>query len=175
MPETPDTVARNIETILRLEDAALRRRSFADRLADGIAGFVGTVLFVLLHLLWFALWATINTGVLPVVKPFDPYPFQLLCMIVSMEGVLLSTFVLIKQNRMGYLTDRRAHVDLQINLLTEREVTQLLQLSERIAERLGVDNGAVAAAELSRATPVERLVETLDTRLNAEMRPNPEA
>lgn len=174
MSETPDTVAQNIETVLRLEAAAMRRRSLADRLADGIAGFVGTVSFVALHLLWFALWATINTGVLPLVRPFDPYPFQLLCMIVSMEGVLLSTFVLIKQNRMGYLSDRRAHVDLQINLLTEREVTTLLQLTERIAEQLQVERSAVAAAELSRETPLEGVVNTLDVRLNQETRANPD-
>jgi uncharacterized membrane protein len=165
--ETPDAVARNIETILRLEDAAMKRRTMADRLADRIAGFVGTVLFVFLHLIWFGLWAAINARLLPVVPAFDPYPFQLLCMIVSMEGVLLSTFVLIKQNRMGYLTDRRAHVDLQINLLTEREVTRLLQMTQEMAERMGVKSG-MAGGELSRETQVEGVVQTLDSKLNQE-------
>ena len=86
MNETPETVARNIETILRLEEAAMRRRTPADRVADCIAGFVGSVVFVLLHLVWFGGWASINTGLLPVIRPFDPYPFQLLAMIVSLEG-----------------------------------------------------------------------------------------
>lgn len=168
MTKTPDAVAQNIETILRLEEVAMRRRTPADKVADGIAGFVGTVLFVFLHLVWFVLWASINTGVLPLVRAFDPYPFQLLCMIVSMEGVLLSTFVLIKQNRMGYLSDRRAHVDLQINLLTEREVTRLLQISEQIARRLGLEQEVEGGPELSRETPVESLVQALDSKLNQE-------
>lgn len=166
MSETPETVARNIETILRLEEAAMRRRTPADRVADCIAGFVGSVVFVLLHLVWFGGWASINTGLLPVIRPFDPYPFQLLAMIVSLEGVLLSTFVLIKQNRMGLLSDRRAHVDLQINLLTEREVTRLLQVTERLAERMGVAHQEVAGPELSNETKVEGLVQTLDSKLN---------
>jgi uncharacterized membrane protein len=162
----PDPVAENIETILRLEDTAMRRRTPADRVADAIAGFAGTVGFVVLHLVWFALWVTINTRVLPLGAPFDPYPFALLAMIVSLEGVLLSTFVLIKQNRIGFLSDRRAHVDLQISLLTEREVTRLLQMMERVAERVGVEHRGVAGPELSRETPIEGLVQALDSKLN---------
>ena len=68
---------------------------------------------------------------------FDPYPFKLLCMIVSMEGVLLSTFVLIKQNRMGQRADRRNHLDLQVNLLTEQEVTKVIQMLEAISQPPG--------------------------------------
>jgi uncharacterized membrane protein len=168
LSETPDAVARNIETILRLENAAMRRRTPADRLADAIAGFVGSVAFVVLHLVWFVLWAVINTGVVPMVPAFDRYPFQLLAMIVSLEGVLLSTFVLIKQNRMGYLSDRRAHVDLQINLLTEREVTRLLQAMDRVTERIGLEPERVAGPELSQETPIESLIQTLDSKLNQE-------
>ena len=78
---------------------------------------------------------------MPVVPPFDPYPFQLLCFCLSMEGVLLAVFVLMKQNRMSYLSDRRNHLDLQINLLTEREVTRLLQITDRVARHLGVESG----------------------------------
>jgi uncharacterized membrane protein len=99
-----DPVEQSIETILRLENTELRRRSWSDLLADGIAGFTGSISFVILHLLWFGFWAAWNTGILTSAKPFDPYPFQLLAMIVSLEGVLLVTFVLIKQNRMTHLS-----------------------------------------------------------------------
>src|SRR6185437_14981431 len=152
-----EAVTENIEAILRLEDAAMRRRTWADLLADRIAEFTGTIWFVAMHLLWFGAWATVNMGLVPILPAFDPYPFQLLCMIVSMEGVLLATYVLIKQNRMSYLSDRRAHLDLQINLLAEREVTRLLQLSDRIARHLGVapDPHDTVAAELSEITKVE--------------------
>jgi uncharacterized membrane protein len=166
VPSTRETVRENIETILRMEQGYLRRRTLADRLADAIAAFTGTLWFVLLHLCWFGLWALANVGLLGI-RPFDPYPFALLTMLVSMEGVLIATFVLIKQNRMSYLSDRRAHVDLQINLLAEREVTRLLRLTEEISRHLGVP-GAEIAGELSRDTRIEKLVDALDRRLSKE-------
>jgi uncharacterized membrane protein len=160
-------VAENIETILRLENAELQRRTWSDMVADAIAEFTGSMPFVVLHLAWFAAWATWNTALLPFGRPFDPFPFQLLAMIVSLEGVLLVTFVLIKQNRMAYLSDRRAHLDLQINLLTEREVTHVLRLLQRVAERLEVQGGA-DATDLTGDTRVEGLMNTLDKKLNSD-------
>lgn len=85
-----DIVEQSIETILRLENTELQRRTWSDVLADGIAGFTGSISFVILHLLWFSSWAAWNTGLVGPAKPFDPYPFQLLAMIVSLEGVLWS-------------------------------------------------------------------------------------
>lgn len=165
-PSTRDTVRENIETILRLEQAYLRRRTLADRLADAIAAFTGTLWYVLLHIVWFGLWALVNRGVFGI-RPFDPFPFQLLTLLVSMEAVLMSTFVLIKQNRMSYLSDRRAHVDLQTNLLAEREVTRLLRLTEEIARRLQVPVEEIAGG-LAHDTQIEKLVEALDDRLSQE-------
>ena len=104
-----DPVVESIETILRIDNADLQRRTWADLLADHVAGFTGSIYFVILHLTWFGLWTLWNTGLLMSAKPFDPFPLQLLSVIVSLEGVLLVTFVLIKQNRMAYLSDRRAH------------------------------------------------------------------
>lgn len=165
--EAADAITRNIETIVRLEQAAQRRRTWANRLSDGIADFTGTIWFVLLHLVWFGLWAGVNAGLIRIVPAFDPYPFQLLCMIVSLEGVLLSTFVLIKQNRMGYLSDRREHIDLQINMLAEREVTRVLQMVEEIAKRLNVPADS-SARELTQDTPVEGMARKLDEKLGGE-------
>lgn len=162
-----DAVAENIETILRLEEAALRQRTRADVLADGIAEFTGTIWFVVIHLAWFGFWVVVNTGLVPVIPPFDPYPFQFLSMVVSLEAVLLSTFVLIKQNRIGYLSDRRAHLDLQINLLAEHEVTRLLRLTSEIAEKLQVHDRH-KPGELAADTEVETLVQEIDRRLNNE-------
>lgn len=161
----PDPVVENIEAILRMEAASLESRHLADRLADAIAGFTGTIWFVVLHLVWFGAWVVINTGILPIIPPFDRYPFQLLAMIVSLEAVLLSTFVLIKQNRMGYVSDRRAHLDLQINLLAEREVTKILQLSEQVAQQLKLQPDELAR-RLSKETRVEGLMQTLDRKLS---------
>jgi len=164
----PSSVAENVAAVAGLEADALRRRTAADRASDTIAAFVGTMGFVALHLIWFALWASMNTGLIPFVPPFDPYPFQLLCMIVSLEGVLLATFVLIKQNRMSYIADRRAHLDLQVNLLAEREITRLLQVTEEIARRVGVPDRLAGTGEMVTETKVEKLATELDRGLGAE-------
>ena len=132
------TVQSNIRTIAELERDSESHRTFTDRVADVIANFSGSMLFVYLHIVWFVLWFLINTGVLPIVKPFDPYPFILLAMIVSVEGVLLSTFVLMKQNRMTRRSDARDHLTLQIDLLSEKEVTKSLQLLRSICRHLEI-------------------------------------
>ena len=163
----PRVAARNIEDVVRLEEEANHQRSGPDQAADAIAGFVGTVTFVLLHLLWFGLWASINTGLIPGLRAFDPYPFQLLCMIVSLEGVLLSTFVLIKQNRMSRRADERSHLGLQVNLLSEQEITKVIQMLEGISEHLGIRHKVVdeAAEELGQNTAVGSLAHQLREKL----------
>ena len=160
------TVRDNIQTIIHLEEEQSRERSQSDRIGDAIGTFAGTVTFVLLHLAWFAGWAVVNAGVVGLPR-FDPYPFPLLCMIVSMEGVLLSTFVLIKQNRMSTRADRRNHLDLQVNLLTEKEVTKVIQMLQVISAKLGVEGQAVDAEtrELGRVTAVGELAHELQATL----------
>ena len=98
---------------------------------------------------------------------FDPYPFALLCMLVSLEGVLLSTFVLIKQNRMSQRADQRAHLDLQVNLLSEKEVTKLLQLQRLICARLEIKEADQdeEAKELSSVTAVGNIARELDHKM----------
>ena len=161
------TILENIREVIALEERSDRQRTFSDRVADVIATFTGRVVFVVLHLLWFAAWAAFNTGLIGDGVRFDPYPFALLCMLVSLEGVLLSTFVLIKQNRMAKAGDRRAHLDLQVNLLTEKEVTKVLQLLVAVAERLGVEADE-EARELGEITAVGDLARELEEKLPQE-------
>lgn len=166
MAGQPRAAVRNIEEVVRLEAEAARNRSTSDRIADSIAGFAGTVLFVLLHLVWFCIWATVNAGLVPGIPAFDPYPFQLLCMLVSLEGVLLSTFVLIKQNRMSSRADERAHLDLQVGLLAEQEVTKLIQMVTRLSQHLAVPEVVdEEAREFGQTTAVRALAEQLHQRL----------
>ena len=167
---TPPSAQANISAIVRLEEEAQKQRSTADRVADGIANFVGSIPFVVIHLLWFGIWVLVNTTSMFRAWKFDPYPFQLLAMIVSLEAVLLSTFVLIKQNRMSYLSDRRDHLHLQINLLAEREVTRLLQMMDRVARHLGVEPepSDIQAEELQEETKIDKLMRALDDKLSEE-------
>ncbi len=161
-------IRENIEAIARMEEAFIRNRTLADRVADIIANFSGSLTFVFLHVALYALWILLNLGVVPGLKPFDPFPFLLLSMTVSLEAIFLSTFVLIKQNRMSRRADQRAHLDLQINLLAEREMTVVLQILQRISTRLGVPLKGRRIEELVQETSVEHLVSELQQKLPDE-------
>ncbi len=166
-PATPRVAQENIEQIVRLEQEAEERRSTSEKIADAIAGFVGSMRFVYLHMLWFLIWLPINLGWIPFIKAFDPYPFALLCMIVSLEGVVLSTFVLIKQNRMSQRADNRSHLDLQVNLLGEKETTKVIQMLERMSRKMGIDQDVIdpEVTELGQVTAVENLARSLEEQL----------
>ena len=168
---TPPSAQDNINKVVQLEEEAQKHRTFAERVSDVIANFVGSMVFVVIHVVWFAIWAVVNIGVLGFSWRFDPYPFQLLCMLVSLEGVLLSTFVLIKQNRMSQRADQRSHLDLQVNLLAEKEITKVLQMQRLICRRLGIEEGDLdpEAVELSQVTAIDNLAHELDQRLPSEV------
>lgn len=163
-------VRANIQSVAEMQTALEERRTFIDRVADLIGGFSGSMTFVLLHVSWFLVWFLINTNVIPGVKRFDPYPFILLAMIVSVEGVLLSTFVLMKQNRMQSRIDVRDQLDLQINLLSEKEITKALQLLRAMANKLEVKPEPELDAELTEmaaTTSVDILAEQVQKELPA--------
>jgi uncharacterized membrane protein len=140
-PENPalsDVVERNIRTILKLRAQSAHNRNFQERLADGITDFSGRLSFVYFHVVWFGVWLLLNTGWFGL-KAFDPYPYGLLTMIVSLEAIFLSTFVLISQNRLSVESDRRSDLDLHVDLLAEAELTQALKMLRAIQEKLGID------------------------------------
>ncbi len=130
-------VARNITALLTRRRAQEQRMPRQDRLADAITRFTGSMRFVYLHLAVFTLWIIINLGWIPLPR-FDP-SFVILAMVASVEAIFLSTFVLISQNRMAAMADKRAELDLQVGLLAEHEVTRVLTLVTAIAEHLGLD------------------------------------
>ena len=162
-----DIVEQSIETILRLENTELQRRTWSDVLADGIAGFTGSISFVILHLLWFSFWAAWNTGLVGPAKPFDPYPFQLLAMIVSLEGVPSGHFRADQTEPHGLPIRQAGDLDLQINLLAEREATHALRLLQRVAHRLQVPDD-LPEEKLSEDTRIEGVIETLDQKLKQD-------
>jgi uncharacterized membrane protein len=136
-PALSDVVERNIRTILKIRARAALNRSLQERLADGVTSLSGRMAFVYFHCAWFGMWLLVNTGRFGV-RPFDPYPYGLLTMIVSLEAIFLSTFVLISQNRLSEESDRRADLDLHIGLLTEAELTRVLKMLHSIHDRLGI-------------------------------------
>jgi uncharacterized membrane protein len=132
-------IERNIHTIIHSRQVAAAQRSGEERMADTITDFSGRMYFVYFHVVWFAVWILINLGYFGI-KPFDPYPFGLLTMIVSLEAIFLATFVLISQNRLSAEADRRADLDLQIGLLAEHELTRVLKMLDEIQDKMGIEN-----------------------------------
>ncbi|MBI0474601.1 DUF1003 domain-containing protein [Sphingomonas sp. MA1305] len=150
--------------IARLTDRAARDRAAAPwsaRLADRITRFTGSMTFVSLHLIVYGLWIVANLGWLPGVPRFDP-TFVILASEASVEAIFLSTFVLISQNRMAAIADRRADLDLHINLLAEHELTRLATLVARIAERVGVAVDDPAFHEIQRDVAPEQVLDVID-------------
>jgi len=141
-PEMVDVIDRNITAMVEMRREEEQLKNPQDRAADILTAFSGNMIFVYLHVIWFAFWIVANLGLLPI-KPFDPFPFGLLTLIVSLEAIFLSTFVLISQNRAGEVADKRADLDLQINLLAEHKVTHLIRMMAVIADRLGVDTSTI--------------------------------
>ena len=166
-PSLTGPVEVNINTVKQLEEEFLRDRTFSDRLSDAIAAFVGSIPFVVIHLLWFGIWVIVNLKVIHGIPAFDAYPYPLLCMLVSLEGVLLSTFVLIKQNRMSLRADQRSHLDLQVNLLAEKEITKLMQMQRLVCQKLGITDADEDPefVELSGVTAVDDLAHELKEQL----------
>jgi uncharacterized membrane protein len=138
-PALSNVIERNIRTIIRLRLNAAHERGLQDRIADIITSFSGRMIFIYVHIVWFGAWILLNTGYFGV-QPFDPYPYGLLTMIVSLEAIFLSTFVLISQNRLSQEAERRADLDLHVGLLTEHELTRVLQILDTIEDKLGIEN-----------------------------------
>ncbi len=154
-PALSKVIERNIRTIIHLRTKAASERSLQGRIADAITSFSGRMVFAYVHIVWFGIWILLNTGRFGI-RVFDPFPYGLLTMIVSLEAIFLSTFVLISQNRMGEETERRADLDLHIGLLTEHELTRVLQMLDAIQDKLNiVDHANSDLADLEMETKPE--------------------
>jgi uncharacterized membrane protein len=137
-PALAEVVERNIDAIEEYRREAEEARTIRDRIADLVTRFAGSIPFIYFHVLWFGIWVLVNLeiGGFPA---FDPFPFGLLTTIVSLEAIFLSTFVLVSQNRQAAIAERRAELDLQINLLAEYEVTRNLTLLDAMAKKMNLD------------------------------------
>ena len=156
----------NVRRVASLEERQLRARSTSERIAGALTQAAGTATFAVAHLVWFIVWIGVNAGWVRGVGRFDPFPFNLLTMVVSLESIFLSIWILISQNQMTRQAEKRAHLDLQINLLAEQESTATLRLVRRIAERLDIERDrSPGDASLTEETDIERLVSKMDETL----------
>lgn len=169
-----DVTRENVQAMRRLEELAVAKRSLADRVAEFVARFCGSITFVWIHALLFTAW--IGWNALPGLAHFDPYPFTFLTLCVSLEAIFLSSFILISQNYEMRITERRSRLDLQINLLSEQENTKMLQLLDRMARKMGLyedDDPEIEALE--QATRPETLARQIEDAIRAESGQRPVA
>jgi uncharacterized membrane protein len=169
--EIDGVIRRNIATLMDVRRRRDKEKTRQERVADAITSFTGSLPFVYLHAAIVGGWILINTGLIPGIRPFDPFPFVMLAMIASVEAIFLSTFVLISQNRMAVMADRRADLDLQVNLLAEHEITRLIHLVDDIAREIGVRSGRDSKLdELKKDVRPEVVLEEID-RVEKEHEP----
>jgi uncharacterized membrane protein len=145
---TSRLVAQNVEAVAQIEAAERGRRSASERVSDALARMAGTGWFAGLHVAGFAGWIAWSIGLAPGWPPIDPFPFSFLTLVVSLEAIFLSIFVLINQNTLTRLSERRAHLDLQINLLAEQESRKTVALLKQLLE-----TGEIADASMRREGP----------------------
>jgi uncharacterized membrane protein len=164
-----DVLQENIRALIEARTRFERNKTREQRIADAITGFAGSMPFVYFHAFLFGAWLLINTGVLPFIEPFDPFPFVMLAMVASVEAIFLSTFVLVSQNRMQALADRRADLNLQISLLAERETTTMLVLLRDMAGKLGIQQTDPQLDELAQIVKPQDVLEHIENAQADEM------
>lgn len=162
-PKTSTAAARNVHEIAKMEFREIRELPRSDRISLAVTRRLGSLRAVALHAAAILSWAAWNTAG-PQELRFDPYPFGLLTMFVSMEGVFVALFVLIAQNRMSVQSDQRDRLNLQVDLLAEQEMTMVLRMLGRISDQLGIrpdEKEQSDARELMEETNVYELMEEL--------------
>src|SRR5688500_3670809 len=164
-----DPTTDNIRIVAELERRLARQRTWSERVSDRITAVAGSLSFVIAHILAIGGWAIWNSAA-PAGLRFDPYPYGLLTFIVSLEGVLIATFVLITQNRMSAQADHRDRLNLEVDLLAEQEMTLMLKMLRRISDRLEIPTPAGEAAQMEsygRKTDVDAIARRLEEELPA--------
>ena len=166
----PSAVEENVEAIKHWERATLLARSPVARLSDWIAARAGGGPAIFVHAVWFSVWLAVNEGLVPGLRPFDPFPFPFLTMTVSLEAIFLTLFVLASQNRLARQGDMRSHLDLQIDLLAEREMTAVLGLLRDLVRHHKVETTLTADQldDLIAHTDLRRLTARMEELANPE-------
>lgn len=159
--ETP--VVKNVQAIADLERRMLEERKHLSRLSEVGTRLAGSPSFVVIHLVVFAGWIVANTTL----AAFDRAPFNLLNLILAFEGIILTSIVLIAQSDLRRISDLRAHLDLQVNILAEQELTAILGLLNHVCKRLDIDidSSKPTVDALAQETDLETIATVLENTL----------
>lgn len=132
-PSLKNTQATRKE-VISLKARAMAKRAWLEIIADWLANSFGTVSFLLLNGAIFLAWLLYNSSVMEGIVPFDPFPFNLLTTVVSLEAIFLAIIVLISQNRAAKIDQLRQEIDLQLDLISEQEITKIMEMLKKIME-----------------------------------------
>jgi uncharacterized membrane protein len=165
-PNVEHPVGVNVQAIATLERNMLNQQTAIDRVSASITRVTGSASFIAAHAVWFVLWIVLNTTR----YSFDVYPFQLLNLVVALEAVFLTSVVLMTQNRMAQVADRRAHLDLQVNMLAEQELTAMLHMLHGLCTHTGVKVSIQdeRVQQLLEETDIHKIAVALDREHAAE-------
>ncbi|MFT3695926.1 MAG: DUF1003 domain-containing protein [Kofleriaceae bacterium] len=163
-PKTPG----RIQT---LRTRAKATQTPTQKLAEQMTAFFGSTAFLIGNAVWFFVWIVLNVRMIPSLNPFDPFPFSMLTMVVSLEAIFLSIFVLMAANHAEQVDQLRAEIDLQVNTIAETELTKLIEIVVRIAEKQGIDlSGDVQLQQMIAPTNVEEIAELIEAEVAPDVR-----
>lgn len=168
--ELPSQVAEHVETIAKHEQDFLAGRTLAERLADRVASFAGRLAFVLVQVAIFGVWVVWNSTNLIPRHHFDPYPYAFFNALVALEAILLASFILMRQTSLARRADERDHLMLQILLLTEKEVSAVVRMNQRMAEHIGLRDISKdeEIKEMGQPTSIDQVAQTIQEKFSGE-------
>jgi uncharacterized membrane protein len=163
---TEHPIQRNVQAVAKLEQDMRDRRTTVDRVTSHITRVAGSVTFIAAHAVWITIWIVLNTSR----YAFDAYPFSFLNLVVALEAVFLTSIVLMTQNRMTELADRRDHIDLQVNMLAEQELTAMLHMLHGLCTHAGVNVSIrdERVQQLLKETDIGKIAVALDRERTTE-------
>jgi uncharacterized membrane protein len=163
-------VRDHIDLVVKHEQEFLAKRTKTEKLGDRMASFIGSLSYVAAHLILFALWTLWNSLPFSRLPHFDPFPFPFLAMLFAFEAILVASFILMRQSRISRRSEERDQLMMQILLLTEREITAVLGMDRKIAERMGLHKVAAdeEISQLSEHTSIDEVAQVIKESMPTE-------
>jgi uncharacterized membrane protein len=163
----PQGMGQIHKTVKSIKAQADEKRSVTEVVADRTTALLGSNIFLLANVLIFITWIVINTGLVPGVRPFDKFPFALLTTAVSLEAIILAILVLISQNRASKVADLREEVQLQVNILTEEEITRMMWMLILLLQKNDIPIPEdQRLKEMLRDTDIEQIEKSIEKQID---------
>jgi uncharacterized membrane protein len=165
------TIERRRQLFKSFEAKSLRSRSLLTQIADDLTAICGSTPFLFFHIVLFFGWVLINSNVLPGAIAYDPFPYGLLTMVVSLEAIFLSIFILVSQNRSAYVNSVREEVHLRVNLIAEEEITKVLELLAEMRKKMGIKEADPELEEMLNRIDTNYIEHSIQDQMNRASKP----